>query len=470
MSESSKEPDLLKYLLNISRQMVEMREPSMLLSFILDEALQLVGAERGYVVLVEEGGPLDFVVKRRRDGTDIERVDDQISHSVLNMVIEDDEPLVLTNAMTDPRFAGATSVLYLRLRSVMCVPLITKGSTIGAVYVENRSVSGRFHKKDLSPLQLFANQAVVAIENAHLYQKAQQEIMERRQAEAALRQSQEALEKAHDLLEIRVQERTVDLEREVEERKRAETDLKAYSARLEEALTQLHATQEKLVRQERLAVLGQLAGGVGHELRNPLSVIANAIYYLKATWRDVDANTREYLDIIDSRIREADKIISGLLNLSRTRPSAKEQASIVALLSDVLARHEAPANIEVTIDVPADIPTVYVDPGQIRQVLINLVTNAYQAIINGGQLLFTAEILPGYVVLFVADTGNGISPEQVEHIFEPLFTTKTKGIGLGLAVSKTLLEINDGDIAVTSEVGVGTTFQVKLPIYDNGAK
>ena len=254
---------------------------------------------------------------------------------------------------------------------------------------------------------------------------------------------------------------------DITERKQAEQALQAYSENLEEMVETrteaLSEAQERLHRQEKLAILGQLAGGVAHELRNPLGVISNAIYYLQLVLTDADEDIIDYMNLIDIRIKEADKIISDLLNLSRTQPTERNEHPISGMIEHTLTRHPPPTGIMVTVELGADLPLAFVDPQQIWQVLTNLVTNAYQAMPEGGALTFRAETEPGWVHLLISDTGQGLVPEIQQKIFEPLFTTKTKGFGLGLAVSKNLVEVNGGRLEVTSQAGQGSTFIVTLP-------
>ncbi len=166
--ENASDSLLLAQVVKLSRRMAATRELDPLLSFAIDEVLKLVGAERGYIVLLNQDGSLDFRVKRRRDGQEIGDVEDSISRSILNEVVQTQQPLLVSNAMADQQFSKARSVMMMRLRSVMCVPLLTQKGFIGAIYVENRSVAGRFQPADLPPLELFAGQAAVAIENAAL--------------------------------------------------------------------------------------------------------------------------------------------------------------------------------------------------------------------------------------------------------------------------------------------------------------
>ena len=247
---------------------------------------------------------------------------------------------------------------------------------------------------------------------------------------------------------------------DVTKRDRREQALREYSDRLAETLEQrtkeLQDVQEELIRKERLAVLGQLVGGVSHELRNPLGVIANTVYYLKLA-------LAEHLEAISSGVDNAEKIVSDLLNLSRTKPAEREQVAISELVAEVLEECAPPEDVQVTIEIPTGLASLFVDRRQIKQVLVNLVNNAYEAMLEGGQLDLRAREGQGWVYLSVADNGCGISEENKDKLFEPLFTTKATGVGLGLAVSKNLVEVNGGRIEVESKVGVGTTFTVKLP-------
>jgi PAS domain S-box-containing protein len=260
--------------------------------------------------------------------------------------------------------------------------------------------------------------------------------------------------------------------RDITERKRAEQQLAEYAGHLEQEVNErtreLREAQEQLVRQEKLATLGQLAGSMGHELRNPLGVISNAIYFLKAAQPDASEKVKEYLSIIEKEARTSDKIITDLLDFTRLKSVDRQAVSVSELIQQTLNRFPAPESIDVTLNLPADLPQIFADPHHVVQILSNLTVNAYQAVeSNGGQVEITAASHDDMVSIAVHDTGMGISPGNMKKLFEPLFTTKIKGIGLGLAVSKKLTEANGGRIEVNSEAGVGSTFTVWLPIGNN---
>ena len=255
--------------------------------------------------------------------------------------------------------------------------------------------------------------------------------------------------------------------RDITDRKLAEEKLKEYSEHLEDMVEkrtgELRDAQEQLIRKEKLAILGQLAGGVGHELRNPLGVISNAVYYLKMVLPDADETIKEYMDIISSEVRNSEKIVSDLLDFSRIRQMEKEEIEIIELVTRALEKQPPPENVKVVTQIPADILSVYVDIRQLGQVLINLISNACQAMPEGGRLTIQAKGDRHGVRLSIADTGSGIPEENMEKIFDPLFTTRARGIGLGLAVSRNLIEANGGRIEVKSEDGKGSTFTITLP-------
>lgn len=246
-----------------------------------------------------------------------------------------------------------------------------------------------------------------------------------------------------------------DLEKKVAER----------TAELESAYRTLSETQDQLVRREKLATLGQLAGGVGHELRNPLGVMTNALYYIEMVLQDPPARVADYLGILRRQIGISEKIVSDLLDFARVRKSDRSSTPLEPLVDEQLRRLGPLDRVEVVKDFPGDLPAALVDAGQIGQVVFNLMMNAVQAMDEaGGTLTLRGRTREdGAVILEVEDEGDGIAPEHLETIFEPLFTTRARGIGLGLAVCRTLLTGNDGSLTVESTPGAGTTFTLTLP-------
>jgi signal transduction histidine kinase len=170
--------------------------------------------------------------------------------------------------------------------------------------------------------------------------------------------------------------------------------------------------------------------------------------------------------MIGSEIRKSGKIVDDLLSFSRGRLAEEAERVNIAvseLVNQVLVDQPAPATIDVSVEFDNDLPQVWVDPQQIQQVLTNLVSNAYQAMLNGGKLTISTHADGDSAVISVSDNGVGIPAENLDKLFEPLFTTKPKGIGLGLVVSRNLVEANGGFLTVESTRGVGSNFIITLP-------
>lgn len=238
-------------------------------------------------------------------------------------------------------------------------------------------------------------------------------------------------------------------------------------------LTERKGMEEKLLRSERLAAIGELSGNVAHELRQPLGVISNAIYYLKMVLAEADETTKEYLDMINNEVKSAGDTITGLLEIARTRPAERHEVEVSSVIEKALEKFEMHENITLNKDIPADIPAIFADRGQIAQVFYNLINNALQAMSmperegRGGELTINVKPMKkkgkAMVEVSFGDTGVGISKENLKKLFEPLFTTKARGVGLGLSICKNLVENNGGEIEVQSEEGKGTTVTVSLP-------
>lgn len=233
---------------------------------------------------------------------------------------------------------------------------------------------------------------------------------------------------------------------------------------LEATLQTLKETQESLVRREKLAMLGQLASGVGHELRNPLGVMTNAVYYLELVQPDAPSEIREYHGILKSQIGLAERIVSDLLDFSRIRPPQREEVSLARLVDEQLVRLGRVDGVTARNEVAEDLPLVNIDPMQVGQVVLNLLLNAAQAMeATGGVITTRGRVVDGGIALDVIDTGCGVAPELREKIFEALFTTRSRGIGLGLAVSRSLAAANGGTLTVANAPEGGAVFTLVSP-------
>ncbi len=227
---------------------------------------------------------------------------------------------------------------------------------------------------------------------------------------------------------------------------------------------ELHAAQASLVKLERLAAIGELAGMVGHDLRNPLTGIKNAAYYLQAKQpTGLDDTCKKLLEIIDRGITHADKIVSDLQDYAREMQLELVNCSPRSILQEALTAVRIPDKVKIR-DNTLDKPVIKADETKIARVFINIIKNAVDAMPEGGTLQIKSAQKDGNVEISFADTGIGMSKETLGKLFSPLVTTKAQGMGLGLAICKRMIDAHQGRITVQSVEGKGSTFTVILPI------
>ncbi len=229
-------------------------------------------------------------------------------------------------------------------------------------------------------------------------------------------------------------------------------------------ITERKRIERQLLKSERLAAIGELATMVGHDLRNPLTGIAGAAYYLKMKLGSkLDPKASEMLELIDKDIQYSNKIISDLLDFSRDIRLARAKTSIKYLVEETLAKMKIPRKVKI-IDLTEGEYKVSVDAGQINRVFENIVKNAIDAMPRGGQLEIKSEKMKNMLKVTFRDTGMGISKENLSKLGSPLFTTKAKGVGMGLAICKRLTEAHGGSLSIDSKEKMGTCVTVTLPI------
>jgi len=256
---------------------------------------------------------------------------------------------------------------------------------------------------------------------------------------------------------------------DITQRKLMEQKLQEYSENLErmveERTKELREAQDKLVRTEKLAAIGEVAGGLAHELRSPLAAMRFSAYFLKAKLGDAaDPKVRRHLDLLEEEVDVCDQTVAQVLDFARPGTLQREEVDINAVVEGALGEIDLPSNVHLRRQLEYGLAAVTADTAQMRQVVSNLVTNAIQAMPDGGGLTVITSQREDFVEVKVADTGVGIPQENLGKVFEPLFTTKAKGIGLGLAVVKAVVDRQGGSIDVQSRVGEGTVFTVRLPV------
>jgi signal transduction histidine kinase len=231
--------------------------------------------------------------------------------------------------------------------------------------------------------------------------------------------------------------------------------------RVQDRTAELKATQESLVRAERLAVLGKLAGGVSHELRNPLGVITNAAYYLNIVAPD-DARIRKHVAIVQREAARATRIISGLLDFARVAPPRPVAVDLNVAVRELLDELSVPATVKISLKLAEALPTTVADADHVRLMISNILTNGIQAMPEGGVLTIETGRHGNELWLAIADTGPGMDAAIAAKVFDPLFTTKPMGIGLGLAIVKGLADRNAVRIELDTAPGQGARFTLRF--------
>ncbi|HEY1378711.1 MAG TPA: protoglobin domain-containing protein [Gemmataceae bacterium] len=229
---------------------------------------------------------------------------------------------------------------------------------------------------------------------------------------------------------------------------------------IEDAYQAEHLARQQ--RSERLATIGQVAGGIAHELRNPLNVVKTSVYFLLNARSPAPEKTAEHLQRISQHVTLADGVITALSNFAKMPLPTLEPFSIEACVRDALEANPVPASVAVDLDFPPDLPPALGDASQVRIVFANLIRNARDAMRSGGRLTVRGRAVGGGVEITFSDTGVGIEPENLGRVMEPLYSTKARGLGLGLALARAIVDKHRGTIRAESEVGRGSTFIVRL--------
>jgi signal transduction histidine kinase len=240
-------------------------------------------------------------------------------------------------------------------------------------------------------------------------------------------------------------------------------------ARVAERTRELQEAQAHVLHQEKMAAFGLLAAGIAHEVGNPLASISSLVQMLQR--RPLDPYTQEKLTLVSGELQRIQTTLRELVNFSRPASTARTRVSIAEVLAEALniAKYYKRAR-PITTEIPAELPPVLGVRDQLVQVFLNLILNAIDATATGGTISVDARADNDALVIQVRDTGSGIPAEQRPRVFQPYFTTKKHGTGLGLFVTKKLVEEHGGRIEFASTAGAGTTFTIRLPASDRNTE
>jgi len=511
-----------------------------ILQIVMKKAIELLAAERGFIMLLDDDGMLQFKTAYNLCKEEMTDGDFKISNSIANEVARTGKSVYTSDALSDERYANQQSVVELHLRSIMCVPLKIKNEVIGVIYLDNSSQAKLFLKSDLYLFEMLAQQAAHAIHNATLYYQlldlkkfnekvvnnspvgmivisSQYELVTINDAAlAVLDKNKEGIKLFNtdesptiifDLIpknEFAKLQKMIDTALETKEAieegryfHNTGYSEKVLSIKISpinkipnggdglilviEDITEKIIMEKYVILSEKLVARGEMAASIGHELNNYLAIIANnaeLLAYNLEKGRDekASANSKQIVENISKMKRFTD----GLMDFSKmeTEIISYDVRRLVEELLFSLKAQSRYKDINIAVNFDADIPEIEMDVGQLQQVLMNLLNNSADAISqryekekSEGKTDFESEISikvthdrqAATINIAITDNGCGISQQYMAKIFQLHFTTKKSGHGLGLANCKKIINNHQGDITLSSEEGVGTTFNITLP-------
>jgi hypothetical protein len=336
----------------------------------------------------------------------------KIGEGIAGWVARTGEPLIIQNAGEDPRFLEHVDLRTgFETRSILCAPIVYKGELSGVVEVLNKNDESGFDGHDLEMLTIIANQIAIALENARLYSRLNEKFV------------------------LTTEE--------------------------------LKATQEKLIRSERLAALGKLSHGIAHEVRNPVMIIGGFVRRLQKQFLD-NPSVGETTDIILRQIERLEQMVLDIENLAKIRLHQSETMQLAdvveAALQSVRDRIEL-QHIQLHKNLSKEMPPIEADKELLELAVRSVLLNALEAMPSGGTLTLGIDSKPDGLLLMIRDTGVGIRQEDLPNIYDPFFTSKTQGTGIGLAVVHRIISEHSGEVNVNSSLGEGTEVQIRLPCH-----
>ncbi len=437
LTRLQKEQHTLRLLFDLSNAISTLTTVEEIARKATEILLETTRAERAALFMAEEGDAQNLtpIVVQGRPGAGEDLQPIVLSSTIAGKILTERKGIITADALTDDRFAHGQSIAIQGLRSIACAPLLGKAGSLGIVYLENKSSVGAFHQDDLKLLCAVASQIGLAIENARLF---------------------DALRRHSEELEATVQERTAALQR----------------------------TQLKLFQTEKMASLSRLVAGVAHEINNPLGALKSNLEILMVMFGraatsggrspEEQALFEHLVGLGQSSVGACARIVGvvrALASFARLDEADFKKADVndgirttLQLLDPSLRR-----NVRIQLDL-GDLPQITCFPALLNEAVMNLLVNACQSIKVSGQVSVCTRREGDHVVLSICDTGSGIPKEHLARIFEPGFTTKKGGVGvgLGLAVVDSVIREHGGSIEVESEPGQGSTFRVKLPVTPPG--
>ncbi len=456
-SRPAEDPLDLQKILSIGNAVNATLNLETVLKLVLDYSMEITQAQRGYIFLRQDSGELAETLARDAGPAAPDGSPRRISRSALDFVLKKGKVVATLNAQRDAMFSDSRSVFDLGLQTIVCLPLQAgreaaesaaapaSPSVRGAIYLDSSLPLQYYTAHKQSLLEVMANSAATAIENARLYR--------------AVEQQKVAVQAAAENLEIQVHQRTAELDQKNRE--------------LQAKIHELHELQSRLVQSEKMATIGTLAGGVAHEINNPLGAITSNVQRI-LRFPCAESRHAESARLIEEGSRRCTSIVEKLLAYSRKSDSTLIPTDLNSVLEstlELLQHHFRIADIRLEKQC-APLPPVLVNRNEMAQVISNLLINAKDSIAsarnaerNSGTITLRTCFDSRSVFLEVRDDGPGIPPEVLPRIFDPFYTTKDvgAGTGLGLYVSLGLVRRYGGQIEAESAPGAGALFRLILP-------
>ncbi len=399
--------DDLAILNDITRVVTSSLDVDTVLTRAMRGIRELLRVEAGSLILADEdSGELRFRKTLNREQEMMVDTSLRPGEGLIGHVVATLDPILLNDAPNDARFSPHLDrITGVATRSVLAVPLIVKGRAVGAIEVINK-VDGPFTHDDLETLQFLAASVAVAVENARLY------------------------------------------------------------GELAEFTRQLERSQEQLIQAEKVAATGRLAASIAHEINNPLQAIHNCLHLVTNRKLEEDKEAY-YLNLAQEEVQRLIAIVQRTLDFYRPSRGRAVLTDVNQVIESVLAlanKRVEHGKVRVERHLSPDLPKLQTVADQLSQVFLNLIVNAVEAMPDGGELAIATMREGDQVHVRISDTGVGMNPEEAKRIFEPFYTTKRSGTGLGLAVSYGIIQRHGGDITVESAPGRGAAFIVSLPV------
>ena len=382
------------------------------LNYAMKWAEEFMDAEASTVYeLDEEKSELFIRIARGEKKESVERIKFELGQGISGHVVQTGQPMVIQDVRKEKRFSPKFDrITGFRTRSMICVPLILRGKTIGALQVLNKKSGDLFTQIDVELLTSMSQQIAVAMENAKLYRR---------------------LEKKFEL-----------------------------NAR------ELKTAQDKLILSERLVAMSHLVQGVAHEIRNPVTTIGGFARRIKKILKR-DPEVDKYLNVILEESERLESLVRQVHEYTSVLAATLAIDDIRATLHEVVNKFEPIAQqqgVSLVTKIDESLPLTRMASSQIMTALSNIMENALEAMPNGGELVLEAKQRNSQLFIKILDTGHGIRQEYLNSVYDPFFSSKTHGAGLGLAMVYQIVKNHDGEITIQSQEGKGTSVTIQLPV------